>query len=128
MHIFSSLWDAFWLFFWVIAFIAYLWALFAVISDVFRDRELSGWWKALWLVALIVLPVLTMVVYLIARGQGMARRSAQAARADRQAAEDYLRSVAGTGPATDIARAKELLDAGAITPQEFDRLKDRALA
>ncbi|MDO8106031.1 SHOCT domain-containing protein [Isoptericola sp. b441] len=128
MHIFSSLWDAFWLFFWVIAFIAYLWALVAVISDLFRDRELSGWWKALWLVALIVLPVLTMVVYLIARGQGMARRSAQAARADRQAAEDYLRSVAGTGPATEIARAKELLDAGAITPQEFDRLKDRALA
>lgn len=128
MHIFSSLWDAFWLFFWIFAFVAYLMALFSVIGDLFRDRELSGWWKALWILALFVLPFLTLLVYLIARGDGMARRNVKAVREQQESAEEYIKTVAGTSPADEIARAKALLDAGTITAEEYEALKAKALA
>ena len=69
-------WDFFWLLVWSFFFIAYLIVLFQIVADLFRDRELSGWWKALWIVFLILLPVLTSLVYLVARGRGMAERQA----------------------------------------------------
>ncbi|MCS0500011.1 SHOCT domain-containing protein [Protaetiibacter mangrovi] len=128
MTFLSSLWDFIWLLFWTFAFVAYLFAIFAIIGDLFRDHKLNGWWKALWIIFLIFVPFLTALVYLIARGKGMAERSAAAAASSQRAGEAYIREVAGTAtPSDEIAKAKALLDAGAITQAEFDALKAKAL-
>ncbi len=129
MTFLSTFWDFIWLLFWSFAFVAYLFAIFAIIGDLFRDHELNGWWKALWIIFLIFLPFLTALVYLIARGRGMAERSAAAANQAQSATDDYIRRAAGTSPsaADEIAKAKGLLDSGAITQAEFDSLKARAL-
>jgi predicted ferric reductase len=124
--------DFFWLLIWSFFFVMYLMILFHIIGDLFRDDELSGWWKALWVVALIIFPFLTALIYLIARGKGMAERQSVDMQRARAANEAYIRQVAGNGsgstPTDQIARAKNLLDSGAITPAEFDRLKAAALA
>jgi Phospholipase_D-nuclease N-terminal/Short C-terminal domain len=122
-----SIGSFFWTLFWIVVLIGYLMALFSIITDLFRDHELSGWLKAVWLIFLFFLPVLTALVYLIARGGGMAQRSQQAARHQQQAVDTYIRDVAG-GSAAEIAKAKELLDAGAINPEEYEKLKEKALA
>lgn len=127
MELLDSLWDLIRIFFWAFIFIASIWALIVVITDLFRDRKLNGWWKALWIVFLIFVPVLTTIVYIIARGSGMADRSAKEAQQAQQAADEYIRTVAAAGPADEIARAKALLDAGTITAAEFETLKQRAL-
>jgi hypothetical protein len=124
----SNFWSVIWLFFWSFAFVAYLFALFAIISDLFRDHKLNGWWKALWIIFLIFVPFLTALVYLIARGPGMAERNQKEARQYQAATDDYIRQVAGSSPADEIAKAKALLDSGAITPDEFAHLKAHALA
>jgi vacuolar-type H+-ATPase subunit I/STV1 len=120
-------WDFLWLFFWGFIFFAYLMVLFAIIGDIFRDPELNGWLKAVWTIFLVFLPILTALVYVIARGQGMARRQTAASLEARSEADSYIRSVAVSSPADEIARAKTLLDSGAITQSEFDALKARAL-
>ena len=95
-----------------------------------RDRtcKLNGWLKALWFIALLFIPVITALIYVIARGQGMAERSQKAARQAESATEDYIRNVAGTTPAAQIAHAKDLLDSGTITKEEFEALKKKAMA
>jgi predicted ferric reductase len=127
-----NLGDFFWLLVWSFFFVFYLMILFHIIADLFRDRELSGWWKALWVVALIIFPFLTALIYLVARGRGMAERQSVDMQRAQAANEAYIRQVAGNGsgntPTDQIARAKNLLDSGAITPAEFDRLKAAALA
>jgi predicted ferric reductase len=124
--------DFFWLLVWSFFFVFYLMILFHIIADLFRDRDLSGWWKALWVVALIIFPFLTALIYLIARGRGMAERQSVDMQRAQAANEAYIRQVAGndsgSNPTDQIARAKSLLDSGAITPAEFDRLKAAALA
>ncbi|MBW0253527.1 SHOCT domain-containing protein [Cellulomonas sp. PS-H5] len=128
MEFWSDFWDIIWWFVWAFVFIAYLFALFSIITDLFRDRELSGWWKAVWLIFLLVLPFVTALVYLIARGRGMAERSARSAVAARKAGDAYIRDVAGSAsPGQQIAQAKALLDEGAISAEEFAALKDHAL-
>lgn len=127
MDFWTDFWDIIWWFVWAFVFVAYLFALFSIITDLFRDRELSGWWKAVWLVALLVLPFLTALVYLIARGQGMAERNVRAVTTAREASDAYIRDVAGASPGSQIAQAKQLLDSGAITPEEFASLKAHAL-
>ena len=124
----NNFWTVIWLFFWSFAFVAYLFALFAIISDLFRDHQLNGWWKALWILFLIFVPFLTALVYLIARGPRMAERSQRDSRRAQSATDDYIRQVAGASPADEIAKAKALLDAGAITPEEFAQLKAHALS
>lgn len=127
----GSFWDIIWWFLLIFVFMAYLFALFAVIGDLFRDHKLSGWWKAVWIVFLIFVPFITMLVYLIARGNGMARRSAEAAAGMKQAQDEYIKSVAGgsaASPTEEIAKAKGLLDAGTITQAEYEALKAKALA
>lgn len=121
-------WDVFWLIVWSFFFISYLIILFHIVVDLFRDQELSGLAKAVWVLALLVLPALTALVYLVVRGRGMAGRDRQAAEQAEQATGDYIRSVAATSPAEQIATAKQLLDSGAITEEEFAVLKSRALA
>lgn len=128
MDFWSSLWNIIWVFVSAFVFIAYLIALFSIITDLFRDRELNGWWKALWLIALIFVPFLTALVYLIARGGGMAERSFERATQNTAAAEDYIRSVASTSPSEEIGKAKALFDTGVISADEYESLKRRALA
>lgn len=122
-----SFWDVIWT-----TFVVFLWITFIVIfvncvMDVFRSRDLSGWGKAGWLILMLVLPLIGVLIYTIARGQGMAERGVkeQLDRADqlRVAMGDSSGSAAG-----DIAAAKSLLDSGAITQEEFDALKAKALA
>lgn len=129
MTFLSNFWDFLWALFWAFAFVAYLFAIFAIIGDLFRDHKLAGGWKALWIIFLIFLPFLTALVYLIARGRGMAERSAAAANQAHRATEEYIRQAAGTSasPAEEIAKAKSLLDSGAISQAEFDALKAKAL-
>lgn len=113
---------------WATIFIGYLFALFAIISDLFRDDKLNGWWKALWVLFLIFLPFITALVYLIARGSGMAERSNRAARDANDAAQSYIREVAGSSPAQEIEAAAALLAAGSITQDEFNTLKLKVLS
>ena len=110
-------------------FIAYLIVMFNIVIDIFRDHEMSGVLKGVWVIALIFLPFLTALIYLITRGSGMAQRQA-ASLGRAQAAQDaYIKSVATTdaSPADQIAQAKSLLDSGAISQAEFDALKAKAL-
>jgi len=125
----NSFWDWFWLLIWTFVFVCYLMVLFQIIIDLFRDKDLSGWWKALWIIFLIVFPFLPALVYLIARGKGMAERRAGEMQQAQAATDQYIQSVATRGnPADQIASAKALLDSGAINQEEFDKLKAKALA
>ncbi|GEK21950.1 SHOCT domain-containing protein [Cellulomonas xylanilytica] len=118
----------FWLLIWWFLFFAYLVILFQIIGDLFRDHALSGWWKAVWIVFLIVVPFLTALIYIIARGKGMAERQMQAVQQAKSDTDSYIREVAGKSPAEHIADAKALLDAGTIDQNEFAQLKAKALA
>jgi len=124
----NDFWSIIWFFFWSFAFIAYLIALFSIITDLFRDQDLNGWFKALWIVFLLFVPFLTALVYLIARGGGMADRSATQYEQAEDATKDYIRNVAGSSAADEIAKAKALLDSGTISPAEFEALKSKTLA
>ena len=124
----DSFWQWFWLMVWWFFFFAYLVILFQIIGDLFRDRALSGWWKAVWIVLLVIFPYLSALVYLIARGNGMAQRQGRAVAEARSAQDEYIRQVAGTSATDQIASAKALLDSGAITSEEFATLKAKALA
>lgn len=130
MSIWENFWDLIWWFLWAFAFIAYLFALFAIIGDLFRDQKLNGWWKAVWIIFLIFVPFLTALIYLIARGTGMAERSQKEYRQVRAAQDEYIRQTAGTSasPSDEIAKAKALLDSGSINQQEYEALKAKALA
>jgi hypothetical protein len=124
-----DLWSLVLWFFWVFVFVAYLMVLFSILGDLFRDHTLSGWWKAVWIIFLIFVPFLTALIYLIARGQGMTKRSIEQAQELRSQQDAYIRATAGgSSAADDIAKAKSLLDSGAISQAEFDSLKAKALA
>ncbi|MGL3805659.1 SHOCT domain-containing protein [Paeniglutamicibacter sp. R2-26] len=127
MEFWSEFWNIIWYFVSAFVFIAYLIALFSIITDLFRDRELNGWWKALWFVALIFVSLPAALVYLIVRGRGMAERGRKNIEASARATEDYIRTVAHVSPSDEIAKAKSLLDAGSITAEEYEHLKRRAL-
>jgi hypothetical protein len=123
-----SIWDFFAWFFWFYIAIACISIFIRVIIDVFRDPTLNGWAKALWVLFLVFLPFLAAFIYLIARGGGMAQRSAAGSRQAETETSDYIRSVAGTSSAaSEIDSGKKLLDSGAITPAEFEALKAKAL-
>jgi hypothetical protein len=119
--------DVFWtmiiFFLWVI----WIWFLIAILSDVFRRHDVGGGTKALWCIFIIFLPFLGALVYVIANGQGMAERRVKDVQTAQQQTDDYIRSVAG-GPAGEIEKAKQLLDSGAISNDEYAALKARALA
>jgi hypothetical protein len=123
----SNFWDVVWLMVSTFFFIAYLIIMFQIVVDLFRDPELGAGSKVLWVLGLIFLPVFTAIVYIVARGKGMAARqqaSLQKAKADTDA---YIKQVAGVSPAQHIAEAKALLDAGTITQAEYEKLKAKAL-
>jgi hypothetical protein len=119
------MWTMAILFLWILWF----WLLFSVFADIFRRDDLSGWGKTAWIVFAIVLPFLGVFVYLITQNVGMTERNLQRSRAERDRFDDYVRETAGSGgAAAEIDSAKRLLDSGAITQDEFEALKRRALA
>lgn len=128
MEFWESIWNIIAVLFSAFVFIAALFALVSVVTDLFRDKDLNGWWKALWLIFLVFVPLLTALVYLITRGKGMAERSNREYKRNREAANEYIRQVAGASPADEIAKAKALLDAGTIDASEYETLKKHALS
>lgn len=124
----GSFWDIIWWFLLAYIFFAYLFALFAIIGDLFRDHKLNGWLKAVWIFFLIFAPFITALIYLIARGSGMAQRSAAQAEQFKSAQDDYIKQVAGNSPTEEIAKAKGLLDAGTISQAEYDQIKAKVLS
>ncbi|MGG7464868.1 MULTISPECIES: PLDc N-terminal domain-containing protein [unclassified Plantibacter] len=120
--------DALWLIIVAFFFISYIGILFAIIRDLFRDGSHNGWWKAVWIVFLLFVPLLTSLVYLIVNSRGMAEREAASVQHHRAEAETYLKDVVGRSAATEIADAAALLQAGTITEAEFQTLKAKAIA
>jgi hypothetical protein len=124
----SNFWDILYLIISTFLFVTYLIILFHVVVDLFRDAQLNGFFKVLWLIGLIVLPFLTALVYILARGKGMAERQLMAIQQARSDTEAYIRHVAAKSPAEQIADAKALLDNGTLTQAEYEQLKIKALA
>lgn len=129
--------------------ITWLFLLFRVVMDVFRDDDLSGWGKAGWLLFCIVLPYLGVLVYVVARGRGMGRRDVRQAKETEAAVQDYIRKTAAeartsgeggtpsggtssggtpSGGTDELVRLSGLRDSGALTQEEFDRAKTKLLA
>ncbi len=120
--------DVFWTMLVFFAWVIWFWLLITVFSDLFRRHDISGWGKAGWCVFVIVLPFLGVFVYLIAQGKHMAERRAADVQASQAAFDQYVREAAGSsGPSDQIAKAKQLLDSGAIDATEFEQLKRKAL-
>ena len=119
-------WTMILFFFWI----AWIWILVGIVADVFRRHDASGWVKAMWLFVLIFVPFFGVLAYMIVNGHGMAERHAAQAEASRAEFAGYVQSVAGPsdGAASQIEKAKGLLDSGAITQAEYDTLKAKALA
>jgi len=111
------------------AWVAWIWILIVLFTDIFRRRDIGGWAKAGWVLFLLVLPFLGALIYLIANHDGMADRQAKQIQGQQEQFDSYVRQVAAdSGPAAEIDKAKKLLDDGAITQSEFDALKAKALA
>ena len=118
--------DVFWTMILFFCWVAWIWMLILIFSDVFR-RDISGWAKAGWCLFVLVLPFLGAFVYLIANGKGLTERRVHDAQASQANFDQHIRTVAG-GSAGEIDRAKQLLDSGAINQAEFEQLKAKALA
>jgi membrane protein implicated in regulation of membrane protease activity len=103
--------------------VVWFWILIAILGDLFRDHELSGWWKAVWVFFLIFVPFVTALIYLIARGQGMRERSIKEQADVRQHFDSYVRETAGTSPVDELHKLSELKDKGAISDAEYEKMK-----
>jgi ABC-type multidrug transport system fused ATPase/permease subunit len=124
----SNFWDLILLMISTFVFVAYLLVMFQIVVDLFRDSELGGGSKVLWIIGLIFVPLITAIIYIIARGRGMAARQQASMQRAKSETETYIKGVVGKSPAADIAEAKALLDSGAITQDEFTKLKAKALS
>jgi len=121
--------SVFWYMLVFFAFVIWIWLLITVFADIFRRHDTSGWAKALWIIFIIIFPFLGVLIYIIAEHQGMADRNTQQLQQAQAQTDGYIKSVASSAdPAEQIAKAKQLLDAGTITQAEFDQIKGKALA
>lgn len=121
--------NAFWTMLVFFGFILWFWLLFAILGDLYSRHDVSGWGKAGWTVFVIVLPIIGVLTYLIVEGHSMGERRMKAAQKSQADFDDYVKSVSASNSSTEeISRAKELLDSGAITPDEYDAIKRKALA
>jgi hypothetical protein len=120
--------DVLWTMFIFFAWIIWFWLLITIFADIFRRHDISGGKKTLWCIFVIITPFIGVFIYLISQSKGMNERNLQNVKQQRQQADEYIRSVAADDPASQIAQAKSLLDSGAINQQEFDSLKQKALA
>jgi ABC-type multidrug transport system fused ATPase/permease subunit len=121
----GAFWTIFEIFLWVIWF----WILITVFIDIFRSKDLSGWGKALWFIFVLVIPLIGVLVYLIARGGSMHERQVRDAQQEQQEFRSYVQEAAGSGTSADqLAKLADLRDRGVITAEEFDREKAKILA
>lgn len=110
-------------------FVIWIWILITILSDLFRDHELSGWWKAVWVLFLVFIPFLTALIYLIARGQGMRDRTIKAQAEAKQHFDSYVREQAhAASPADELHKLSELKDKGDLSADEFEKAKAKLLA
>ena len=110
-------------------FVIWIWILITILSDLFRDHELSGWGKAAWVLFLVFIPFLTALIYLIARGGGMRERAIKAQAEAKQHFDSYVREQAhGGSPADELHKLNELKEKGALSQEEFDKAKTKLLA
>lgn len=112
----------------IFLFVVWIWILFTIITDLFRDHEMSGWAKALWILFLVFIPFLTGLVYLIARGSGMRDRAIKAQTDAKKHFDEYVREQAQTSPADELHKLNELREKGALSQDEFDAAKAKLLA
>ena len=112
----------------IFLFVVWIWILFTIITDLFRNHEMSGWTKALWIVLLIFIPYLTSLIYLIVYGSEMRERQLRAQAEAKHAADDYIRAAAHPSPADELHKLNELREKGALSQEEFDRAKTKLLA
>jgi len=116
---------------WIFILISFIFVVIRIIMDVFRSQDMGGWGKFWWIFFIILLPILGTLIYLFARGSGMAQRDLEDAKRAREYDREYTKTLIGEagggGAAGEIERAKSLLDSGAITQAEFDTLKAKAL-
>jgi hypothetical protein len=110
-------------------FVIWIWILITILTDLFRDHELSGWGKAAWVLFLVFIPFLTALIYLIARGSGMRDRTIKAQADAKKHFDEYVREQAHTGsPADELHKLAELKDKGALTSEEYEKAKAKLLA
>jgi hypothetical protein len=124
----DDLWGVIWFFFWIFAFSVYLIALFSIVGDVLRDKGLSGWAKALWILFLVFVPFVTALIYLTARGTGMSDRYETVVTESVSTGAARHTAPGGYSASDEIAKAKALLDAGTISAADFESLKARAVS
>lgn len=121
--------EVFWTMLIFFAFVIWIWILITVLLDLFRRHDISGWVKVLWIIFIVVLPYLGVFVYLIAEHGGMTERAVKQQSEAKAEFDKYVQSVATqSDPTEQIAKAKQMLDAGTINQDEFDQLKRKALA
>jgi hypothetical protein len=111
----------------IFLFIVWVWILFTIITDLFRDHDMSGWAKGLWIVLLVFIPYLTALVYLIINGSDMRERQLRAQAEAKHAADDYIRTAAQVSPADELHKLHELVEKGALTDAEYETAKAKLL-
>jgi hypothetical protein len=112
----------------IFLFVVWIWILFTIITDLFRDHEMSGWAKAAWILFLVFIPFLTGLIYLIVRGSGMRDRAIKAQTDAKQHFDEYVREQAHASPADELHKLNELREKGALSQEEFDAAKAKLLA
>ena len=120
--------DLFFSMLWFFLFFAWIWLVITVFIDIFRSDDLSGGGKALWALFVLIVPLLGVLIYLIARGDGMSQRRADEAAQTRRAQDEYIRDVAGSGAAEELAKLADLRDKGVLSEEEFAAQKAKILA
>jgi hypothetical protein len=108
-------------------FVIWIWILIVILNDLFRDHEMSGWGKAVWVLFLVFIPFLTALIYLIARGEGMRDRTIRAQAEAKHHMDAYIREQAHASPADELHKLNDLKEKGAISAEEFDRAKAKLL-
>lgn len=120
----------FWTMLWFFLFIAWISLLISLMADIFRSNDMPGWAKALWMLLIIIAPLLGSLIYLIARGRGMAERSTKEHGRREEAFRNYVREAApnsGLSVADEVSKLADLQNAGTITGDEFETQKAKLL-
>jgi hypothetical protein len=112
----------------VFLFVIWIWILVAIISDLFRDHQLSGWAKGIWIIFLVFIPFLSALVYLITRGNGMRDRAIKAQTDAKAHFDEYVREQAAASPAEELHKLNDLREKGALSQAEFDQAKAKLLS
>ena len=111
----------------IFLFVVWVWILFTIIGDLFRNHDMAGWLKGLWIILLVFIPYITSLIYLIVYGSEMRERQLRAQAEAKHAADDYIRTAAHTSPADELHKLHELVEKGALTDAEYEKAKAKLL-